>query len=50
MQGVKEVNDALAKLVFQVELFTLGYLLSALHQIGRALIDVLKEVLSSSFQ
>ena len=49
MERVEEVDDALAKLVLQVELFTLGDLLSTLHQIGRALIDVLEEVLSGSF-
>lgn len=50
MERIEEINDALSKLVLQVELFTLGNLLPALHQISRALIDVLQEVLGSSFQ
>ena len=50
VEGIEEINDALAKLVLQVELFTLGNLLSTLHQIRRALIDILKEILGGSFQ
>ena len=50
VERVEEVNDALAKLVLQVKLLALRDLHPALHQIGRALVDILQEVLGCSFQ
>lgn len=50
VKRVEEVNDALAKLVFQVELFALRDLLSAQNQVARSFLDVLEEVLRGGFQ
>ena len=45
MQRVKEVDNAFSEGVLQVEFFTLGNLLPALHQVCGSLVDVLQEVL-----
>ena len=50
MQRVKEVDNALAKGIFQIEFFALGDLLPALHEVCGSLIDVLQEVLSGCFE
>ena len=50
MQRVKEVDNALAKSVFQVEFFALGYLLPTLHEVCGSLVDVLQEILSGCFE
>ena len=50
MQRVKEVDDAFAEGVFQVEFFTLGNLLPALHEVCGSLVDVLQEILGSCLE
>ena len=50
MQGVKEVNDALSQLVFEVEFLALCDLLATLDQVACPLINVLQEILSCSLQ
>ena len=45
MQRVEEVDNAFAKGVFQVEFFTLGNLLAALHEVCGPFVDVLQEIL-----
>jgi len=50
VERVEEVNDAFAELIFQVELFALSNLLATLEQISCAFVNILEEVLSSSFQ
>ena len=50
MERVKEVNDALTKLVLQVEFFALSNLLPALEKVSCTFINVLQEVLGCSFQ
>ena len=50
MQRVEEVDNALTKLVLQVELFALGDLLTALNQVIGAFVDVLEEVLCGSLE
>lgn len=50
VQRVEEVDDALAQLVFQVELFALRDLLPTRNQAARPLVDVLQKVLRRRFQ
>jgi len=50
VQRVKEVDDALSELVFEVELLTLSYLLSARDQILSSVVNILQEILRCSFQ
>ena len=50
MERVEEVDDALAQVVFEVELLALHDLLPALDQVARPLVDVLQEVLRGGLQ
>ena len=50
MQRVKEIDNALAQGVFQVEFFTLGDLLPTLHEICGSFVDVLQEILGGCFE
>ena len=50
MQRVKEVDNALSQLIFQVKLFALGDLLATLDQIIAALVDILEEILGGGLE
>jgi len=50
VQTIEKIYDAVTKLVFQIELFTLGDVLSALQQHGSSGVNLLKEVLCCGFQ
>ena len=50
MQRVEKVDNALPKLILQVELFALCDLLTALNQVIGALVDILEEVLRGGLE